>query len=127
MIPQHLACRASIEAAIRIEKGTCILQSTAFQVRKDVLQLLYKLITVIMIPSNNSSRRNDVSLRVSYWQDVAGLGFLSALIGHGFAPFFAALWLPSRLISDKFKSPVIVMILASKSLCKLPSLLHLRK
>jgi hypothetical protein len=127
MIPQHLACLACIKAAIRIEQRTFIRQSTALQICKKVLQLLLKLITVIMVASDDASRRDNVSLRISYWQDVTGLGMLPPLIGNGIAPFFAALWLPSRLSSDKCNSPLIVRILASKSRCMLPSRLHFRK
>ena len=126
-IPQHLPRRSRIETAIRIEDGTFILQSTSLHVSKDVLELLHKLITIIMMTRYNSCGCSDVPIPVRYWQDIAGLGLLPALIGNFFAPFFAALWLPSRLSSDKFNSPLMVMILASKSRCKLPSLLHLRK
>ena len=126
-IPQYLPRRSRIEATIRIEDGTFVVQPTSLHVSKDVLEFLHKLITIIMMTRDNSCGRSDVAIPVRYWQDIAGLGLLSPLIGHFLAPFFAALWLPSRLISDKFKSPLMVMILASKSWCKLPSLLHLRK
>ncbi len=126
-IPQDLARRSCIEATIRIEDGTFVVQSTSRHISKDVLELLHKLITIIMMTRDNSCGRSDVAIRVCYWQNVAGLGLLSPLIGNFFAPFFAALWLPSRLSSDKFKSSLMMMILASKSRCKLPSLLHLRK
>ena len=126
-IPQHLARRSRIEAAIRIEDGTFVLQSTSLHVSKDILELLHKLVSIIMIASNDACRRKNVAVPISYRQDIARLGLLAALIGDFFAPFFAGLWLPSRLSSDKFNSPLMVMILASKSRCKLPSLLHLRK
>jgi hypothetical protein len=126
-IPQHLARRSRIEAAIRIENGTFVFQSTSLHVSKDILELLHKLVSIIMIASNDACRRENVAVPVRYWQDIARLGLLAALIGDFFAPFFAALWLPSRLSSDKFKSPLMVMILASKSRWRLPSLLHLRK
>ncbi len=126
-IPQHLPCSSSIEAAIRIEDSTFVLQSTSLHISKDILELLHKLITIVMMTRDNSCGRSDVAIPVCYWQDIAGLCLLSSLIGNFFAPFFAALWLPSRLSSDKFNSPLIEMILASKRRCKLPSLLHLRK
>ena len=48
-IPQHLPRRSRIETAIRIEDGTFVLQSTSLHVSKDVLELLHKLITIIMM------------------------------------------------------------------------------
>ena len=126
-IPQYLPRSSCIEAAICIEDGSFVIQSTSLHVSEDILQLLDNLISVIMIASYDACRRENVAVPISYWQDVAGLGLLSSLIGDFFAPFFAALWLPSRLSSDKLKSPLMVMTLASKSRWRLPSLLHLRK
>lgn len=126
-VPQHFPGCARIKAPIHVEYGSLVVQSTAFHVSEYVFELLFKLIAVIMVASNDTCCRNNIAISVSYWQDVAGFGLLSPLIGNRFAPFFAALWLPSRLSSDKFNSPLIVMILASKSRCRLPSLLHFRK
>ncbi len=126
-IPQHLPRCSCIKAAICIEDGTFIVQSTSLHVCEDVLELLDQLITIIVIASYNPCSRKNVPISISYWQDVTGLCLLPSLIGDFFAPFFAALWLPSRLSSDKFNSPLIETILASKRRCKLPSLLHLRK
>ena len=126
-IPQHLPRRSCIETAICIEDGSFVVHSTSLHIRKDVLELLDKVISIIMITRYDACRGKDVAVRIGYRQDVAGLGLLSALIGDFFAPFFAALWLPSKLSSDNFNSPLIERILASKRRCKLPSLLHLRK
>jgi hypothetical protein len=126
-IPQYLPRSSCVEAAICVEDGTFVVQSTSLHVSEDVLELLHKLITIIMMTRDNSCGRSDVAIPVCYWQDIAGLGLLSPLIGDFFAPFFAALWLPSRLSSDKFSSPLIEITLASNSRWRLPSLLHLRK
>ena len=127
MMPEQLPCRTGIKATISIEEGTFIVQLVSLHVSNQILEFLFQIVAIIMIASDNPSCRNDIAIAVCYWQDIAGFGLLSALIGDFFAPFFAALWLPSRLSSDKFNSPLTVTILASKSRCKLPSLLHLRK
>jgi hypothetical protein len=126
-IPQHLPCGSSVKAAIGVEDGTFVDQSTSLHVSKDVLQLLNKLVSIIMIAGNDTCRRENVAISIGYREDIAGLCLLSSLVGDFFAPFFAALWLPSRLSSDKFNSPLMVIILASKRRWRLPSLLHLRK
>lgn len=126
-VPQHLSRTARIKATISIEERTLVVKFTPLQVLEQLLDRCCEIVTIIMIACNQLCRRDNVSLSVGNRKNIRGLRFLSTLIGYGFAPFFAALWLPSRLISDKFNSPLIVMILASKSFCKLPSLLHLRK
>ena len=127
MIPEQLPCSTGIKAAICIEESALIVQSVPFHVGNQILEFLFQLVAVIMIARNNPSCRDDRAIAVGYWQDSAGFGLLSPLVGDRFAPFFAALWLPSRLSADKFSSPLMVRILASKSRCRLPSLLHLRK
>ena len=126
-VPQQFPCRTCIKATIHVEYRTFVVQPTAFHINKHLLELLHKVITVIMIASNHTSGRNNQSIPVGYRQDIAGFCFLSSLVRDFFAPFFAALWLPSRLSSDKFSSPRTETILASKSRWRLPSLLHLRK
>ena len=126
-VPQHLPRFTCIEATISIEVCAGIVEFTPLHILEQLLDCFFQAVTIIMVPCKQACRRDNISLLVRYWQNIAGLGFLAALIGYFFAPFFAALWLPSRLISDKFSSPLMVMILASNSLCKLPSLLHLRK
>ena len=126
-IPQNLPRSSCVEAAICVEDGTFVVQSTSLHVSDDILKLLNKVISIIMMTSYDARRRENVPSSISYRQNVAGLGLLSALIGDFFAPFFAALWLPSRLSSDKFSSPLIEITLASNSRWRLPSVLHLRK
>ncbi len=126
-IPQQLPSGTRVKAAIGIKERTFIVQSTPMHVLEDVLQLLFELKAVVMLPSDDTSRCDDRTILVCHWENIAGFGFLSALIADAFAPFFAALWLPSRLTSDKFNSPRMETMLASKSRWRLPSLLHLRK
>lgn len=126
-VPQQLSYCPCIKATIHVEDSSFVVQSTVLHISKDLFQLLVKRIAVIVVAGYDAGGGNNIPVGISYRQDVARLGFLSALIGYFFAPFFAALWLPSRLSSDKFNSPLMVMILASKSRCKLPSRLHLRK
>jgi hypothetical protein len=63
-----------------------------------------KMAPAIMIASNHLARRKNVAVGVRYRDDVAGFRLFSALIGDCFAPFFAALWLPSRLRIATFSS-----------------------
>ena len=126
-IPQHLPRFTRIEATISIEEGTVIVEFTPLHVLEQLLNRCFQIVTIIMVARYQLCRGNNIAVLGGYWQNIAGLGLLASLIGDCFAPFFAALWLPSRLISDKFNSPLMVMILASNSFCKLPSLLHLRK
>ena len=94
-IPQHLTCRSRIKAAICIEDGSFVVHSTSLHISKDVLELLNQLMSIIMVAGDDACRRENVAIPVGYRQDVAGLGLLPSLIGDVFAPFFAALWLPS--------------------------------
>ena len=126
-IPQHLACSPRVKAAICVEDGSFVDQLTSFHVSKDILELLHKLVSIIMIAGNDARRRENIAVSIGYREDIARLCLLAALLGDFFAPFFAALWLPSMLSSDKFNSPLIVIILASNRRCKLPSRLHFRK
>ncbi len=126
-IPQQLPRCTRIKAAIHIEERTAIRKITAFHIPKDVLELLIKHIAIIMVARNDPGGRNDGAITISYGQDIAGLCFLASLVSDFFAPFFAALWLPSRFSSDKFNSPRMEIMLASKRRWRLPSLLHLRK
>ena len=126
-VPQHLPGFPRIKAAVSIEECASIVEFTPPHVLEQLPDRFFQLVTIIMVAGKQRCCRDNEPVCVRYWQNIAGLGFLSALIGDFFAPFFATLWLPSRLISDKFNSPFIVMILASKSFCRLPSLLHFRK
>ncbi len=113
-IPQQFPGCSRIKATIGIKERTFIVQSTPSHVCEGVLQLLFELKAVVMVPSNDTRRRDDRTVLVRHWEDITGFGFLSTLIADAFAPFFAALWLPSRLSSDKFNSPRMETMLASK-------------
>ncbi len=126
-IPQQFPSCTRVKATIGIKERTFIVQSTPLHILEDVLQLLFELKAVVMVSGNDTRRRDDRTVLVRHWEDITGFGFLAALIADAFAPFFAALWLPSRLSSDKFNSPRMETMLASKSRWRLPSLLHLRK
>ena len=126
-VPQHLPRFTRVKATISIETCTGIVELTPLHVLEQLLNRCFQIVTIIMVARYQLCRGNNIAVLGGYWQNIAGLGLLASLIGDCFAPFFAALWLPSRLISDKFNSPLMVMILASNSFCKLPSLLHLRK
>ncbi len=126
-IPQQLAGCAGIEAAISIKQGAFIVQSAPLQIFEHVLQFLFKLKAVVVLSSDDARRGDDRTVFVHYREDITSFGFLAALIADAFAPFLAALWLPSRLSSDKFNSPRMETMLASKRRWRLPSLLHLRK
>ena len=110
-----------------IKERTFIVQFTPLQVCEEVLQFLFELKAVVMVPSDDASRRDDRTVLVRHGEDITGFGFLSSLVANAFTPFFAALWLPSRLSSDKFSSPRIERMLASKRRWRLPSFLHFRK
>ena len=127
MLPEPLAGSTGIKATICIEKSTLLVAFVAFHIRNQILEWLLHLMTVMVMASHDSRRANDRPIAVRYRQDSAGFGLRASLIGDGFAPFFAALWLPSRLSSEKCNSPVMGRILASQRRCRLPSLLHFRK
>ncbi len=120
-VPQQFSRCTCVEATIHVEYGAVVAQSTPFHVSEYVFKLLLKLIAIVVMASNDTCCGNNVTVSISYWQNVARLGLLSALIGDSFAPFFAALWLPSRLSSDKCNSPRMETILASKRRWRLPS------
>jgi hypothetical protein len=65
-IPQHLSCFPDIKTTIRIEEGTVVLQPKAFQIGEDILELLMKVITVIMLTSNNPSCGDNVTVGICY-------------------------------------------------------------
>ena len=88
-IPQEFARFPRIKAPIRIEKGTFDVQSATIHVLECILELLYELVTVIVVASDHARRRNNLAMAVRYRQASAGLGLLPALIGDTFAPFFA--------------------------------------
>ncbi len=124
-IPQHLPCFSCVKTAIRVEKGRPILQTIALQISKDLGDGCSQVIAVIMATTNDLTCSHNVAIPVNHWNDVAGLRFLSPLVLDTFAPFFATVWLPSRLRTDKFNSYLIDRIPASNKRWRLPSLLHL--
>src|SRR3712207_3480480 len=126
-IPQQLTGCTGIEAAISIKQGTFIVQFAPLQVFEHVLQFLFKLKAVVVLSSYDAGCGDDRTVFIRHREDITGFGFLAALIANAFAPFLAALWLPSRLSSDIFNSPRMETMLASKRRWRLPSLLHLRK
>ena len=126
-IPQQFSCCSRVKAAIGVEECTFIVQSTPLEVFEDVLQLLFEFKAIVVLSCDDTRRGDDRTVLVGHWEDITGFGFLSALIADAFTPFFAALWLPSRLSSDKFTSPRMKTMLPSNSRWRLPSLLHLRK
>ena len=126
-IPQHFACFPRIKAAIGIEVCSGVLETTTLQIIKDLLDCLFQVIRIMMMPRKDPCCRNNIPISVNYWQDIAGLGLLATLVGDTFAPFLATVWLPSRVSTDKFNSYLMDRIPASHRRCRLPSLLHLRK
>ena len=67
IIPQQFPGCTRIEAAIRIEKGTFVVQTTAFHIPERILEFLFELIAIVMIASNDTSRGNNVAVRIGYW------------------------------------------------------------
>jgi hypothetical protein len=103
-IPQQLTRLFCVKSAICIKVGVCICQVKLIKLLKQVFQASSQLVTIIMVASNHFTGGNNEAIGVGYWDDIAGLGLFSPLIGDCFAPFFAALWLPSRLRIAKFSS-----------------------
>ncbi len=126
-IPELFARSTCIKTTICIEERTLHRQPNTFQAYKHPVQHLDQLIGIVVMASNDPSRRKNVSITVDQSQNITGFGFFSALVGYAFAPFLATLWLPSRCTSDKWSSPRAVTRLASKSRWRLPSALHFRK
>ena len=67
IIPQQFSRCTRIKAAIGIEKGTLIVQSTAFHIPEGMLELLFELIAIVMVASNDTSRGNNIPLCICYW------------------------------------------------------------
>ena len=107
-VPQELACRFGVKTTVTIKKCVCIIQSKRIELAKNALQPVDELVVVVMIASDDLACCQDKAIGVGQRKDVAGFGFLSPLIGDFFAPFFAALWLPSKLRIDKLSSYFIL-------------------
>ena len=66
-IPQELARCTGIKATIRIEKGTGVVQSTTLQAIEYIFERLFELIAVVVIAGNDTSRGNNIAVRIRYW------------------------------------------------------------
>jgi len=103
-IPEQLTRLFCVKRTICIKVGVRICEFKLIKLLKQVFQASGQLVAIIMVPSNHFSGGNNEAIGVGYWDDIAGFSLFPALIGDRFAPFFAALWLPSRLRIAKFSS-----------------------
>ena len=103
-IPEQLTRLFCVKSTIGIKVGVRICEFKLIKLLKQIFQASSQVVTIIMVPSNHYAGGNNEAIGVGYWNDIAGLGLFPALIGDCFAPFFAALWLPSRLRIAKFSS-----------------------
>ena len=103
-IPEQLPCLFCVKRTISIKVGVSIREFKLIELSKQVFEAIGQLITIIMVPSNHFACGKNETIGVGYGDDIAGFGLFSTLIGDRFAPFFAALWLPSRLRIAKFSS-----------------------
>ena len=103
-IPKQFTRLLCVKRTICIKVGVSIREFKLIELPKQVFEAIGQLITIIMVPSNHFACGKNETIGVGYWDDIAGFGLFSTLIGDRFAPFFAALWLPSRLRIAKFSS-----------------------
>jgi hypothetical protein len=103
-IPQQFARIFRIKPTISIKEAVRIAQFHLIKLTKHIFEPSNQLVTIVMIACNHFTRGQNVAVRISYGNDVTRLCLLATLIGDCFAPFFAALWLPSRLRIDRFNS-----------------------
>ena len=103
-LPKELTGLFCIKRTIGIKVGVSIGEFKLIQLPKQVSYAIGQIITIIMVPSDHFACGKNETIGVSYWNDIAGFGLFSTLIGDRFAPFFAALWLPSRLRIAKLSS-----------------------
>ena len=103
-VPQQFARIFGVKCTVGIKEGICIAQFHLIELIKHVFKPSNQLITIVMVASNHFAAGQNIAVRIRYRNDVAGFCLLATLIGNRFAPFFAALWLPSRLRIDKFNS-----------------------
>lgn len=96
-IPKQFTSLFCVKRTIGIKIGVRIREFKLIELPKQVFEAIRQFITIIMVPSNHFACGKNETIGVGYWDDIAGLGLFSTLIGDRFAPFFAALWLPSRL------------------------------
>jgi hypothetical protein len=124
-VPQEFARIFGVKGTVSIKEGVSIRKFQVVKLAKQIFETVNEGVTIIMIASNHLAGRKNVAIGIRQRDDIAGLCLFSALIGDRFAPFFAALWLPSRLRIAKFSSYLILRIPAANRRSKLPSLLHL--
>ena len=103
-IPKQFTGLFCIKRTIGIKVGISVGKFTPIQLLKQVFEAIGQIITIIMVSSNHFACGKNETIGVRYWDDIAGFGLFSTLIGDRFAPFFAALWLPSRLRIARFSS-----------------------
>jgi hypothetical protein len=103
-IPKQFTRLFCIKRTIGIKVGVSIREFKLIQLPKQVFEAVGQIITIIMVASKHFACGKNETIGVGYWDDIAGFGLFSTLIGDRFAPFFAALWLPSRLRIAKFSS-----------------------
>ena len=103
-IPKQFTGLFCVKRTIGIKVGVSIREVKLIQLPKQVFEAIGQLITIIMVPSNHFACGKNETIGVRYWNDIAGFGLFSTLVGDRFAPFFAAQWLPSRLRIARFSS-----------------------
>ena len=103
-IPKQFTRLLCVKRTIGIKVGISIREFKLIELPKQVFEAIGQIITIIMVPSNHFACGNNEAIGVRYWDDSAGFGLFSTLISDRFAPFFAALWLPSRLRIARFNS-----------------------
>ena len=103
-IPKQFTGLFCIKRTIGIKVGVSIAEFKLIELPKQVFEPMSQLITIIMVASNHFACGKNETIGVRYRDDIAGFGLFSTLIGDRFAPFFAALWLPSRLRIATFSS-----------------------
>jgi hypothetical protein len=97
-IPKQFTGLFCVKRTIGIKVGVSIREFTPIELHKQVFEAISQLITIIMVASNHFTCGGNEAIGVRYGKNIAGFGLFSTLIGDRFAPLFAALWLPSRLM-----------------------------
>ena len=103
-IPKQFTGRFCVKRTIGIKVGVSIREVKLIELPKQVFEAIGQIITIIMVANNHFACGKNETIGVRYWDDIAGFGLFSTLISDRFAPFLAALWLPSRLRIAKFSS-----------------------
>lgn len=103
-IPKQFTGLFCVKRTIGIKVGISIRELKPIKLHKQSFEAISQLITIIMVASNHLACGKNETIGVCYRDDIAGFGLFSTLIGDRFAPFFAALWLPSRLRIAKLSS-----------------------